>query len=127
MKLVEPLPKDISICRPYVANWGEQLRWAIKQGGSQRKGYSSQHPCQLTADQVVAASVTNNNSNQNNDQRGQDFWSTKRPQSGTDLKLSKTKTDDKSILTPSHCYKCGKIGYVHLEYCSKSLEKAQGQ
>lgn len=119
MELVKPLPEDISICRPYMANWGKQLRRASKQGKNRRRSQFSRYPRQLTVDQIVAVGITNNNSNRNNNWRGQDSWDTKRPQSKTDLKLSKTKTNNKMTPTPPRCYKCGKIYHIRLEYCSK--------
>ena len=127
IELVEPSPKSISICRSYVVNQGKQLGRVSKWGGSWKRGQFSQHPHQVTADQIVTTGITNNNSNWNNDREGQDFWSTKRSRGRIDTKPSKIKTDDKTTPTPLHCYKCGKIDYVRLKCCSKFLGKAQGQ
>ena len=127
IELVEPSSKSISICQSYVVNQGEQLGRVSKRGGSWKRGQFSQHSHQVTADQVVTAGITNNNSNRNDDREDQDSWSTKRSQGRIDSKPSKIKTDDKTTPTPLHCYKCGKIGYVRLKCCSKFLGKAQSQ
>ena len=78
IELVEPLPKSISICQPYVANWGKQSEWASEQDDIWGRGHFFWHPRQSIADQVIAMDITNNSSNQNNDLGGQDSRGTKR-------------------------------------------------